>query len=293
MLTLPEARALIAGQARPITDCETLALTTAHKRFVAMDCAALVDVPPAANSAMAASASTRTTPRPAWKTKTSGQSPSWSTRPPTIGPSAVPAENPDAHTAIARRRWRTRRRWPPPSAAAAVIGCRARRGCSRCHGSALSAFLRRPELLHGGSELGVARARGDERRDRHEAEEERRTKERADKLKQLKEQKTALDKAIVQEHDLGPRHHRPMPTAPLPPNPAPALPERLALPPYWSVLPLGPDARLLGLDPGSAVAVEGLSAGWGAGHRCFATDCRPTGIRAVSVAAARRFSIRR
>lgn len=52
MLTLPEARALIAGQARPITDCETLALTVAHKRFLAVDCAALVDVPPAANSAM-------------------------------------------------------------------------------------------------------------------------------------------------------------------------------------------------------------------------------------------------
>lgn len=52
MLTLPEARALIAGQARPITDCETLALTVAHKRFLAVDCTALVDVPPAANSAM-------------------------------------------------------------------------------------------------------------------------------------------------------------------------------------------------------------------------------------------------
>jgi len=52
-----------------------------------------------------------------------------------------------------------------------------------------------------------------------------------------------------------------MPTAPSPPKPAPALPERLALPPHWSVLPLGPDARLLGLDPGSAIAVEGLSGG--------------------------------
>jgi molybdopterin molybdotransferase len=52
MLTLPEARASIAAQARPITDCEILDLAAAHKRFVVVDCTAFVDVPPAANSAM-------------------------------------------------------------------------------------------------------------------------------------------------------------------------------------------------------------------------------------------------
>jgi len=52
MLSLPEARALIATHARAISDSETLPLAAAHKRFVAQDCAALIDVPPAANSAM-------------------------------------------------------------------------------------------------------------------------------------------------------------------------------------------------------------------------------------------------
>jgi molybdopterin molybdotransferase len=52
MLSLPEARALIATHARPISDSEILPLAEAHKRFLAEDCAALVDVPPAANSAM-------------------------------------------------------------------------------------------------------------------------------------------------------------------------------------------------------------------------------------------------
>jgi bacteriocin biosynthesis cyclodehydratase domain-containing protein len=41
----------------------------------------------------------------------------------------------------------------------------------------------------------------------------------------------------------------------------PALPARLRLPPHRSVLRLGADGRLLGLEPGRAIAVDGLCAG--------------------------------
>lgn len=52
MLSLPEARARISAQARCLTENEVLDLAAAHRRFAAADCAALVAVPPAANSAM-------------------------------------------------------------------------------------------------------------------------------------------------------------------------------------------------------------------------------------------------
>jgi molybdopterin molybdotransferase len=52
MLNLSEARALIASQARPIEDRETVPLAQAHRRFAAEPCLARVDVPPASNSAM-------------------------------------------------------------------------------------------------------------------------------------------------------------------------------------------------------------------------------------------------
>jgi hypothetical protein len=38
----------------------------------------------------------------------------------------------------------------------------------------------------------------------------------------------------------------------------PALPAAVRLPPHHSVVPLGPDARMLGLDPATAVAIDGL-----------------------------------
>lgn len=52
MLKVDEARARIAAHAQPITDHESVEVAAAHRRYLAADCCARIDVPPAANSAM-------------------------------------------------------------------------------------------------------------------------------------------------------------------------------------------------------------------------------------------------
>lgn len=65
MMDVFTARALIAGQARPLNS-ETLPLIEAHQRIAAADITAAVDVPPAANSAMDGYALRLPTHPPPW-----------------------------------------------------------------------------------------------------------------------------------------------------------------------------------------------------------------------------------